>query len=123
MSEKVWACPASKAGGSGFPLLLLGRITGLWGIRCNPSRGFPFNKLLRYIAYQPSSRNMATAISGAIIIEESGGRMRYRQKCDKCGHSPPTVVIIGAPPGANKLTTTFKCPKCGNQQRVEIAGR
>ena len=68
------------------------------------------------------TRNMAIAISGAVIVE-NGSRMKYRQKCDKCGHSPSTVIAIGAPTGANKLTTSFKCPKCGNQQRVEIAGR
>lgn len=34
----VWACPASNAGGSGFPLQVLGRITGLRAFRYNPSR-------------------------------------------------------------------------------------
>jgi len=41
---EVNAClgvPPRKASGSGFPLLLLGRITSLWGIRSNPSRGVP----------------------------------------------------------------------------------
>lgn len=66
---------------------------------------------------------MAVAISGAVILEENGGRIRYRQKCEQCGRSPTTEIHIGAPTGANKLTITFKCPKCGNQQRVEIAGR
>ncbi len=66
---------------------------------------------------------MAVAISGADILEESGGRMKYRQKCESCGHSPSTVIAIGSPTGANKLTTTFKCSKCGNPQRVKIAGR
>jgi len=66
---------------------------------------------------------MAVATSGAVILEQNGDRMKYRQKCERCGHSPSTVIAIGAPAGANKLTTTFKCSKCGNQQRVEIAGR
>jgi type I restriction enzyme M protein len=34
----VGACPASNAGGSGFPLQVLGRITGLRAFRSNPSR-------------------------------------------------------------------------------------
>lgn len=67
-------------------------------------------------------RNMAIAISGAVIVE-NGSLLKYRQQCEKCGHSPKTVIAIGAPTGANRPTTTFKCPKYGNQQRVEIAGR
>lgn len=66
---------------------------------------------------------MATAISGAIIAEQDGRRMKYRQKCEKCGHVATTVIQIGAPTGSNKLTTTFNCSTCANQQRVEIAGR
>ncbi len=66
---------------------------------------------------------MATAISGAVIVEQDGRRMKYRQKCEKFGHVATTVIQIGAPMGSNKLTTTFKCSTCGNQQRVEIAGR
>lgn len=49
--------------------------------------------------------------------------MKYRQKCEKCGHVATTVIQIGAPMGSNKLATTFKCSTCGNQQRVEITGR
>ncbi len=46
--------PAQGRGsGSGFPLLLLGRITGLWGIRSNPSRGFPVSPEPRYIGHDP----------------------------------------------------------------------
>ena len=75
------------------------------------------------LATEVQTRNMATAISGAVILEQNGGRMKYRQKCDKCGHSPNTAIAIGAPTGSHKLTTTFKCSKCGNQQRVEISGR
>lgn len=37
--DEVWAYPGSNAAGSGSPLLLLGRVTGLWGIRSDPSRG------------------------------------------------------------------------------------
>lgn len=66
---------------------------------------------------------MATAISGAVILEQQGGRMKYRQKCENCGHVATTTIQIGAPTGANIMRTTFKCSKCGNQQRVEIAGR
>lgn len=66
---------------------------------------------------------MAVTISGAVILEKNSGRLICHQKCERCGHSPTTVLAIGTPTGANKLTTTFKCPTCGNQQRIEIAGR
>lgn len=62
-------------------------------------------------------------MSGAVIVEHNGRRMKYRQKCEKCGQLATTVIQIGAPMGSNKLTTTFKCSTNGSQQRVEIAGR
>ncbi len=34
-----WACPGSKAAGSGYPLQVLGLMTGLRAFRFYPSRG------------------------------------------------------------------------------------
>ena len=60
---------------------------------------------------------MATAIQGAVIVKENGPLISYKQKCDKCGNisSNTTSTSIG-----NKLSTNFRCTKCGNNQKVEI---
>jgi len=43
----IGACPASNAGGSGFPLQVLGRITGLRAFRYNPSREMRCDQVIR----------------------------------------------------------------------------
>lgn len=66
---------------------------------------------------------MAVAISGTVFLEQNSDRVKYQQKRERCGHSPRTIITAGTPTGANKLTTTFKRTKCGNQQHIEVAGR
>lgn len=67
---------------------------------------------------------MATAIKGCIILEEDEkhGRMTYERVCDNCGYHF-NKVHTGLVKGIGRsLNTSYKCPKCGHNQRIEIRG-
>ena len=64
---------------------------------------------------------MATAIKGCIILEENEktGRMTYERVCDSCGYHFDKVHtgIV-----KSSLHASYKCPKCGHNQKIEIKG-
>ena len=64
---------------------------------------------------------MATAIKGCIILEEDEkrGRMTYERVCEACGYHFDKVhtEIV-----KSSLHTSYKCPKCGHNQKIEIRG-
>jgi hypothetical protein len=64
---------------------------------------------------------MATAIQGAIIINQAGQMIKYQQKCDKCGtvKSGTINTSVGI---HSSFNSSFKCNKCGNMQKVVIKG-
>lgn len=68
---------------------------------------------------------MATAVRGCIITKDPGevGTIHYKKVCESCGH---TLPVEGQHSGSlrrgNTFRTEFKCPKCGNKQKVEILG-
>lgn len=55
-------------------------------------------------------------------MKQDSGRDHYQQKCEACGHVASTVIQIGEPHGSNRISTSFICSKCRNNQRVEIKG-
>ena len=68
---------------------------------------------------------MAIALSGAVIVDDSGPMIRFEEKCERCGAMQPGVRsttrhAIGDT--ASRLRSSFKCVKCGNHQDVEIRG-
>ena len=66
---------------------------------------------------------MATALQGAIILKQDGMRITYKQKCEKCGNVGNGTISTSAPSSSNsKMTSSFRCIKCGNQQKIEIQG-
>lgn len=66
---------------------------------------------------------MAVAIQGAVILEQKGNMMKYCKKCERCGFVESNIKTNTQQPGSHgKLTTSFQCPKCKNNQRVEIQG-
>ena len=66
---------------------------------------------------------MAAALKGAIIVRQNGTNVTYKQKCEKCGDvSNSTNNINVSSSSSSKMTTSFRCSKCGNQQNVEIQG-
>lgn len=66
---------------------------------------------------------MATALQGAVIVKQSGTSVSYKQKCEKCGNiSSSTTTTNVSSSSSSKMTSGFRCSKCGNQQKVEIQG-
>jgi DNA-directed RNA polymerase subunit M/transcription elongation factor TFIIS len=66
---------------------------------------------------------MATALQGAVIVSQDGTRISYKQKCDKCGNvSSSTTTTSVSSSSSSKTTSSFRCSKCGNQQKIEIQG-
>jgi len=65
----------------------------------------------------------AVALKGAVIIEQQGTRMKYKRKCEKCGWVDNSTISTSVPSKNSKSTTSFSCPKCRNNQKVEIQGQ
>lgn len=66
---------------------------------------------------------MPTVIQGAVIVKKEGLKISYKQKCEKCGNLGSVTIITQVSSSSNsKLTSSFRCIKCGNQQKIEIQG-
>jgi len=65
---------------------------------------------------------MAVALCGAVVTETNGTQMTYKKKCEKCGNVEPGETRTSAPSKSSKLTSSFMCSKCRNQQKIEIQG-
>ena len=66
---------------------------------------------------------MVVAEQGCIIVEDKGTLMKYKKKCEKCGYvETGGGTLTTAPRQFQKSTTSFKCPKCKNMQKVVIGG-
>lgn len=66
---------------------------------------------------------MVVAEQGCIIVEDKGTLMKYKKKCEKCGYvETGGGTLTTAPRQFQKRTTSFKCPKCKNMQKVVIGG-
>lgn len=65
---------------------------------------------------------MAIVLQGAVIIEQQGTNMKYKRKCEKCGWIDGSTVSSSSPSKNSKTNSTFSCPKCKNNQRIEIQG-
>lgn len=111
---------ASIPMGNALPYSRNAQPMALRAFRSCPSRGSRSSIVSGTLAKHPLTINMAVAISGTVFLVQNCGRVKYRQKHERCGHSPSTV---GTPTGANMLTTTFKRTEFGNQQHIEITGR
>jgi hypothetical protein len=66
---------------------------------------------------------MPVALQGAVIVKQNGLQISYKRKCEKCGYLENSTVSTSAPSTkSSKSTSSFRCPKCGNQQKIEIQG-
>ena len=66
---------------------------------------------------------MPVALQGAVIVKKDGLRISYKQKCEKCGNvSISTTTMTASSSSSSKSTSSFRCSKCGNQQKIEIQG-
>ncbi|MBL7940351.1 MAG: hypothetical protein JNL43_13405 [Flavobacteriales bacterium] len=61
-------------------------------------------------------------VQGAMIANQNGSQMSYKNKCEKCGTMSTSTTTASVPGPRQKYTNNFRCVKCGNQQRVEIMG-
>ena len=61
---------------------------------------------------------MATAIKGAIIAGTKGSTVDYHRKCESCGYTSSSKYNTAHL--ANVYRHSFRCPKCGNKQDIEI---
>lgn len=66
---------------------------------------------------------MPIALQGAVIVKRVGLKIAYKQKCEKCGNvsNSKTSTTVSSN-SSSKLTSSFRCPKCSNQQKIEIQG-
>lgn len=59
------------------------------------------------------------ALQGAVVVEQDGStHFKYKKKCELCGYVANS--IIGASASSGKLTSSFRCPDCGNNQKTQI---
>jgi hypothetical protein len=65
---------------------------------------------------------MTVALSGAVIIEEKGSQITYKNKCEKCGWVSNSTVSGSAPMRNSTTTSYFMCTKCKNNQKVTLQG-
>lgn len=61
-------------------------------------------------------------VQGAVIANQNGSQMSYKNKCEKCGAMGNSTNTVSVPGPRQNYTNNFRCSKCGNQQRVEIVG-
>ena len=65
---------------------------------------------------------MSTALSGCVITEETATRLKYKKKCDKCGHLLPGETV-GVPVRKHtKKNSSFVCLKCKARNKLVIQG-
>ena len=59
------------------------------------------------------------ALQGAVIVEQDGKPyFKYKKKCELCGYI--SGGSTGTSASSGKLNTSFRCPDCGNQQKIQI---
>lgn len=64
---------------------------------------------------------MAKALSGGVIIKESGNQYTWQYKCDKCGYLVPgTKVSFVKPKGTKTVFTHGSCPKCRSSIKIVL---
>jgi hypothetical protein len=65
---------------------------------------------------------MATAISGATIVNESSSEIVYRHVCDDCGHEERGTTSREPISSGQRLETSYRCDNCGQRQDLVIKG-
>ena len=66
---------------------------------------------------------MPTVVQGAVIVKNDGLKVSYKPKCEKCGNVGSSTTSITVPTSSSsKATSSFRCSKCGIQQKIEILG-
>ena len=59
------------------------------------------------------------ALQGAVVVEQDGRPyFKYKKKCELCGYI--SGGSTGTSASSGKLNSSFRCPDCGNQQKIQI---
>lgn len=82
--------------------------------------GFPVNSVDS--AGTHDKVNLAVALTGCVIVQDDEFGLVYRKKCERCGHVQPGSVMSGHIAKGFRIVQTFRCVKCGAQNKLEIQG-
>lgn len=79
--------------------------------------------VIQTVYVQPETRRETiynhVALQGAVVIEQDGGSyFKYKKKCELCGYI--SGGSTGTSASSGKLNSSFHCPDCGNQQKIQI---
>ena len=79
--------------------------------------------VIQTVYVQPETRKESiynhVALQGAVIVEQDGKPyFKYKKKCELCGYI--SGGSTGTSASSGKLNTSFRCPDCGNQQKIQI---
>jgi hypothetical protein len=69
---------------------------------------------------QHVNKRRVLAVKGGVLMGQDGATVRFRKKCQKCGHDDTSVTTMPIPPGFLRLN--FFCYKCKKSQMVEVQG-
>ena len=64
---------------------------------------------------------MAVAVSGAVIVEQARA-LKYRKKCEFCGHVESGCTIRALPRKGTVIKEQFTCVKCKKKVPIVIQG-
>lgn len=79
--------------------------------------------VIQTVYIQPETRKETIynhiALQGAVVVEQDGKPyFKYKKKCELCGYIASGNTGISATSG--KINSSFRCPDCGNQQKIQI---
>ena len=79
--------------------------------------------VIQTVYVQPETRKETfynhVALQGAVIVEQDGKPyFKYKKKCELCGYI--SGGSTGTSASSGKLNSSFRCPDCGNQQKIQI---
>lgn len=65
---------------------------------------------------------MATAMRGAIILEEDASSITYKEVCNDCGSEQGGSTTRSQLDSSQSVESAFRCFSCGNRQDLVIKG-
>ena len=79
--------------------------------------------VIQTVYVQPETRKETiynhVALQGAVIVEQDGKPyFKYKKKCELCGYI--SGGSTGTSASSGKLNSSFRCPDCGNNQKIQI---
>jgi len=61
--------------------------------------------------------------TGAVIVSDNGKELRWRDKCELCGHVSSCIHVLSSPmPGTRVCCGMYRCERCGHSSEIAIYG-